>query len=40
MENYLTIKEANFFICRKMDGSGDHHAEQNKPDSESVLPIV
>jgi hypothetical protein len=25
----------NHGICRKMGGTGDHHAKQNKPDSES-----
>jgi hypothetical protein len=26
--------EWNYVACRKMDGTGDHHVKQNKPDSE------
>jgi hypothetical protein len=24
----------NYVLCRKMDGTGEHHIKQNKPDSE------
>jgi hypothetical protein len=27
-------------ICRKMDGTGDHHLRQNKPDSETKEPHI
>jgi hypothetical protein len=28
-------EEWNDVICRKMDGTGDHHAKWNKPDSDN-----
>jgi hypothetical protein len=27
-------EEENHVICKKVDGTGDHHVEQDKPDSE------
>jgi hypothetical protein len=34
MEYYSTIKnEIISKVCRKMDGTGDHHVEQDKPSS-------
>jgi hypothetical protein len=27
-------EEKNYFIHRKVDGTGDHHINQNKPDTE------
>jgi hypothetical protein len=30
-------EEQNYAICRKMDGTGDNHAKQNKTDSEKQV---
>jgi hypothetical protein len=30
-------EEQNYVIYWEMDGTGDHHARQNKPDSESPI---
>lgn len=27
-------EELNYFVCQKVDGTGEYHAKQNKPDSE------
>jgi hypothetical protein len=31
-------KEWNYFICRKMDGSGDHYVAWDKSSSERQMP--
>jgi hypothetical protein len=33
-EFYSSIKKNDTVICRKMDGTGDHHIKQNKSDLE------
>jgi hypothetical protein len=30
-------EKCNYVICRKMDESGDHHAEQQKPSSKGQI---
>jgi hypothetical protein len=30
MEYHSTIKKNDIVICRKMDGTGNHHVKQNK----------
>jgi hypothetical protein len=30
-------EEQNYIICRKIDGTRDHHVKQNKPDSERQI---
>jgi hypothetical protein len=30
VENYLAIKKSEIVICKKMDGTGDHHVKRNK----------
>jgi hypothetical protein len=30
-------EKGNYIICRKMDGTGDHHVKQNKPDLERQM---
>jgi hypothetical protein len=32
-EHYLAIEERNYVIWRKMDETGNHQIEQNKPSS-------
>jgi hypothetical protein len=32
-------EEQNFVICQRVDGTGDHHAKQNKPDSEKQIYV-
>jgi hypothetical protein len=34
MDNYLAIKKQNNVICRKINGTGNHQVQQNKPDLE------
>jgi hypothetical protein len=30
-------KEQNYAICRKIDGTGDHHAEEDEPSSKGQI---
>jgi hypothetical protein len=36
VNKWIIIKkeEWNYVICRKMNGTGNHHVKQNKPDRE------
>jgi hypothetical protein len=38
MEYYSAIKN-DIAICRKMDGTEDHHVEQDKPSSERCCHV-
>jgi hypothetical protein len=29
-------EEQNYVICRKIDGNGDHHVKQDKPDTQAL----
>jgi hypothetical protein len=37
MEYYSTIKKNEIVICRKMDGTGDHDAQRDKPSSNGQI---
>jgi hypothetical protein len=41
MEYYSATKKNEIVTCMKIDGTGDHHVKQNKPDSErQILHIL
>ena len=40
VEYYLAIKEWNFAICNKMDGSGEYYAKWSKSDRERQILCV
>jgi hypothetical protein len=33
-------EEKYHIVCRKIDGTGDHHVKQNKPDTEGQILYV
>jgi hypothetical protein len=37
---FFILKEWNYVICRKMNGTGDHHVDQDKSSSERQLSHI